>query len=183
MNVFLLTVLALSGTGGEAHIAPAEDVCTYEGYPEGVSGHGHKLHHATLHGGCMGPMPQTCYEPPYGCYHGSRWNNRYPAFHGTYYRKAYNYRNYFDYPWHAEMHEPTSQWSFHVTGDTGEPAPLPSIVSPEEASPGAERQAPPPIPMPTQASAELPLVEEVRSVLSKPKTAMYPANSLRTLRR
>ena len=61
-------------------------------------------------------MPQTCYDPPYGCYHGSRWNNRYPAFHGSYYRKAYNYRNYFDYPWYAELHEPTSPWSHRVTG-------------------------------------------------------------------
>jgi len=84
-------------------------------------------------------MPQTCYEPPYGCYHGSRWNTiAIRAFHGTYYRKAYNYRNYFDYPWHAEMHEPTSEFSFHVTGDTGAPGQLPPVVAPEGAGPEAE---------------------------------------------
>lgn len=182
MNVILLTVLALSGTGGEAQIAAADDVGIYADCPEGTGGHARKLHHATLHGGCMGPMPQTCYEPPYGCYHGSRWNNRYPAFHGTYYRKAYNYRNYFDYPWHAEMHEPTSEFSFHVTGDTGAPGQLPSVVAPEGASPGAEKQLPPP-PKPTQASLELPLVVEARTVSSKPKQTIAPANSLRTLRR
>jgi hypothetical protein len=183
MNVILLTVLALSGTGGESQVAPQDDTAgIYADGQECVSGHSRKLHGAVLHGGCMGPMPQTCYEPPYGCYHGSRWNNRYPAFHATYYRKAYNYRNYFDYPWHAEMHEPTSQWSYNVTGDTGAPAPLPSVISPEGAHPGAEKQAPPP-PMPTQASAELPLVEEVRAGLTQPKQAKVPANSLRTLRR
>jgi hypothetical protein len=176
MNVILLTVLALSGTGGEAQIAAADDVGIYADESVGASGHAHKLHHATLHGGCMGPMPQTCYEPPYGCYHGSRWNNRYPAFHGTYYRKAYNYRNYFDYPWHAEMHEPTSQWSFHVTGDTGAPAPLPA------ATPEAEKQVPP-LPTPTPASLELPLVVDASTVGVKPKRTITPANSLRTLRR
>ena len=182
MSVILLTVLALSGPGGEAQIAAADDVGIYADCPDGTGGHARKLHHATLHGGCMGPMPQTCYEPPYGCYHGSRWNNRYPAFHGTYYRKAYNYRNYFDYPWHAEMHEPTSEFSFHVTGDTGAPGQLPSVVAPEGARPGAEKQLPPP-PKPTQASLELPLVVEARTVSSKPKQTIAPANSLRTLRR
>ena len=182
MNVILLTVLALGGTGGEVHVA-AVDAGVYADDALCVDGHGHHrpMHGTTLPGHCKGPMPQTCYDPPYGCYHGSRWSNRYPAFHGAYYRKAYNYRNYFDYPWHAEMHEPTSQWSFHVTGDTGAPAPLP-LVHPEGATPGAEQQAPPP-PVPTQASGELPLMEEVRSTLSQPRQANAPANSLRTLRR
>ncbi len=178
MNVILLTVLALSGTGGEAQIASVDD-SAYAECPECISGHSRKLHGATLHGCCLGPMPQTCYDPPYGCYHGSRWSNRYPAFHGTYYRKAYNYRNYFDYPWHAEMHEPTSQWSHHVTGDTGAPAPLPALENPV---PGAEKQVPPQ-PMPTQASAELPLDDELRTILAQPKQAQAPANSLRSLRR
>ena len=182
MNIILLTVLALGGTGGESQIVPVDDGAYYADSGEVAGKHAHKLHGATLHGHCMGPMPQTCYEPPYGCYHGSRWNNRYPAFHGTYYRKAYNYRNYFDYPWHAEMHEPTSQFSFHVTGDTGEPTPLPPVVAPEGAKPGAEKLVPPP-PKPTQASAELPLVEEVRSIFEKPKQAKITTNGLRTLRR
>lgn len=52
--------------------------------------------------------------------------NRYPAFHGTFYRDAYNYRNYFDYPWHAEMHEPTSQFSYNTEPNTRNHAPLPA---------------------------------------------------------
>lgn len=159
MNVILLTLLSLTGTGGEIHVGPAAEGM-YADCPEcevGHARHGHRghLHGATLHGHCLGPMPQTCYDPPYGCYHGSRWSNRYPAFHGTYYRKAYNYRNYFDYPWHAEMHEPTSQWSYNVTGDSGEPAPLPTDAAPG-AHPGAEQQVPP-APVPTQASFQYPV--------------------------
>ncbi|MBX3415544.1 MAG: hypothetical protein KF708_22865 [Pirellulales bacterium] len=62
-----------------------------------------------------GPMPQTCYEPRYGCYPGNaRTNHRYPAFHGSYYRSPYNWRNAFDYPWHAEPHEPTSLFSYQT---------------------------------------------------------------------
>ena len=53
------------------------------------------------------PMPQTCYTPHYGCYPGNgRDIYRYPAFHGYYYRQAYNYRPLFEYPWQADMHEP-----------------------------------------------------------------------------
>jgi len=54
-----------------------------------------------------GPMPQTCYAPRFGCYPGNdRHMHRYPAFHGYYYRQAYNYRHVFDYPWHAAPHNP-----------------------------------------------------------------------------
>ncbi|MCE9547974.1 MAG: hypothetical protein K8T25_21080 [Planctomycetia bacterium] len=67
-------------------------------------------------------MPQTCYAPRYGCYPGNdRFVHRYPAFHGTYYRRPYNYRNLFDYPWHAELHEPTSMFSYHVPAPDDEP--------------------------------------------------------------
>jgi hypothetical protein len=60
-------------------------------------------------------MPQTCYAPRFGCYSGNdRFTHRYPAFHGTYYRRPYNYRNEFDYPWHAGLHEPTSLFSYNV---------------------------------------------------------------------
>jgi len=52
-------------------------------------------------------MPQTCYSPRFGCYPGNgRDIQRYPAFHGTFYRRAYNYRQVFEYPWHAAPHEP-----------------------------------------------------------------------------
>jgi hypothetical protein len=63
-------------------------------------------------------MPQTCYSPRYGCYPGNnRHLHRYPAFHGSYYRRPYNYRNVLDYPWHAELHEPTSLFSYNVEGE------------------------------------------------------------------
>lgn len=53
------------------------------------------------------PMPQTCYTPHFGCYPGNgRDIYRHSAFHGNYYRQAYNYRPLFEYPWQAGMHEP-----------------------------------------------------------------------------
>lgn len=53
------------------------------------------------------PMPQTCYSPTFGCYPGNgRDIQRYPAFHGNYYRRAYNYRHLSQWPWEAELHEP-----------------------------------------------------------------------------
>ena len=53
------------------------------------------------------PMPQTCYSPHFGCYPGNgRDIYRYPAFHGNYYRQAYNYRPLYEYPWQAGMVEP-----------------------------------------------------------------------------
>jgi hypothetical protein len=61
--------------------------------------------------------------------------HRYPAFHGTFTREAYNYRQYFDYPWHATPHEPTSMFSYNVEGE----------------SPAA---APPPVPVPATAGNE-----------------------------
>ncbi|NMC19003.1 MAG: hypothetical protein GYA33_01175 [Thermogutta sp.] len=61
----------------------------------------------TCLGDWFGPMPQTCYQPRFGCYPGNpRTIHRYPAFHGYYYRAPYNYRHYFEYPWHAAPHEP-----------------------------------------------------------------------------
>jgi hypothetical protein len=52
-------------------------------------------------------MPQTCYSPRFGCYPGNgRDIQRYPAFHGSYYRRPYNYRTLFEYPWYARPHEP-----------------------------------------------------------------------------
>jgi hypothetical protein len=60
-----------------------------------------------------GPMPQTCYSPRFGCYAGSsRTINRYPAFHGYYYRAPYNYRHYYEYPWHASPHDPQAFFTY-----------------------------------------------------------------------
>ncbi len=76
--------------------------------------------HGNHLGGWFGHMPQTCYSSRYGCYYGgNRYMSRYPAFHGTYYRRPYNYRNLFDYPWHAEMHEPTSMFSYNTLPESG----------------------------------------------------------------
>jgi hypothetical protein len=84
----------------------------------GACGGRHGHYHDGILGSWGGHMPQTCYDPRYGCYSGNaRYVHRYPAFHGTFYRRAYSYRNYFDYPWHAEMHEPTSLFSYNVVNE------------------------------------------------------------------
>ncbi|MCG8583267.1 MAG: hypothetical protein MI757_00970 [Pirellulales bacterium] len=108
-----------------------------------------------------GPMPQTCYQPRYGCYFsGNRHMHRYPAFHAYYYRRPYNYRNLFDYPWHAGLHEPTSLFSYNVppeedaddadpgfdNGNVSSPDELESIVPPlpesaRRTQPSDNRQA------------------------------------------
>ncbi len=55
----------------------------------------------------FGPMPQTAYDPNFGCYPGNaRTINRYPAFHGYYYDTPANYRHYTEYPWNADLAEP-----------------------------------------------------------------------------
>lgn len=66
----------------------------------------------------FGPMPQTCYQPRFGCYPGNaRDIHRYPAFHGYYYRQPYNYRHYFEYPWHAQPHEPLGYFAYPQVGE------------------------------------------------------------------
>lgn len=68
---------------------------------------------------CRDLMPQNGYSPRYGCYPGNaRHIHRYPAFHGWVYRKPYNYRQMFDYPWHAGLHEPTSLFGYNVEEQT-----------------------------------------------------------------
>jgi hypothetical protein len=87
-----------------------------------------------------GLMPQSCYGPAYGCYPGNdRRIQRYPAFHGNYYRNPYNYRNEFDYPWHAGLHEPTSLFSYNVVSETTDRAN-------ESSPPPIEDNAAPPPP-------------------------------------
>ena len=88
-------------------------------------------------GSCLcdwfGPMPQTCYGPRYGCYPGNnRYINRYPAFHGYYYRQPYNYQHVFEYPWHAAPHEPLP----YPGGET-------NAVSSEILGPGPVLPSPP----------------------------------------
>lgn len=92
-----------------------------------------------------GPEPQTCYAPRYGCYPGNnRFMHRYPAFHGYHYRRPYNYRNVFDYPWHAALHEPTSHFSYNVMdeGPAVQGAPLAPPIPAEEIHAPAVEESP-----------------------------------------
>lgn len=141
MHAVLLTVLALAGGDGA--------------YPmNNAALNDPNVAQAGFHGGCdtcngggggkykqpHWMMPQTCYNPKYGCYGADRHMNRYPAFHGNYYRRPYNYRNVFDYPWHAEMHEPTSFFSYHVNPP---PQQGPAV---QPLNPGVQYPAPAPAP-------------------------------------
>jgi len=105
---------------GDTYGAAADEACQCGEAGCDSCGHGYRR------GGKFGnrgqgrrrQMPQTCYNPSYGCYPGNnRHIHRYPAFHGVYYRRPYNYRNLFDYPWHAELHEPTSLFSYRVPAE------------------------------------------------------------------
>jgi hypothetical protein len=175
MHAILLTLVTLGGLNG-----PSQTITDYDaGYDSaqpcaacesGECAGGKAGHVKGFGGGWLGAMPQSCYDPPYGCYPGTRFMHRYPAFHGTYYRRPYNYRNVFDYPWHAGMHEPTSQFSYHVEN---EEVPTPNM---------------PPVPVPTNARYQQvnPLHQGVRQGLdvSVPTPAVRNASSqLRNLRR
>ena len=98
-------------------------------------------------GGCCGPMPQTCYSPRYGCYSGNnRHMHRYPAFHAYYYRRPYNYRNLFDYPWHADLHEPTSLFSYNVPAEEEAADDGPGFDNGNASSPERLEDIVPPLP-------------------------------------
>ncbi|WP_425616883.1 hypothetical protein NA78x_000544 [Anatilimnocola sp. NA78] len=145
MHAVLLTVLALTGGDGvysDYNVAPAghHGDCASCG---GGSGHGHYKQPHWM-------MPQSCYNPKYGCYGADRHMNRYPAFHGTYYRRPYNYRNVFDYPWHAELHEPTSHFSYHVQAQQQQQQPQPA---PPQPDPGMVQHPYAPGPMSAHAQA------------------------------
>jgi hypothetical protein len=129
MNAILLTVLAIGGAGGYG--GEYDGACEACATGHGHGGHGHADGH---HCACLGPMPQSCYEPSFGCYASTRFMQRYPAFHGYYYRSAYNYRHYFDYPWHAGLHEPTSNFSYNVPGQAAGESIIPPAPMPEAAS-------------------------------------------------
>jgi hypothetical protein len=148
MNAILLTVLALGGadsaaffgggqpTGGGGYVGgDGYDQC--DDCNNGGGGHHQGCGNR---GGWLGNMPQSCYNPSFGCYPSTRYMHRYPAFAGYYYRKAYNYRTYFDYPWHAGLHEPTSMFSYHVPGEVPAgaappPQPVPDAARLPQAQP------------------------------------------------
>lgn len=122
MHAILLTLAALgAGPGDKVILDPGAagfpEAPAWMGGPAPVdAGGGHPRHRDMKRAqrAMRNMMPQTCYDPVFGCYRGSRFMNRYPAFHGTYYRRPYNYRTVFDYPWHADPHEPTSLFSYNV---------------------------------------------------------------------
>jgi len=143
MNAILLTVLALSGAGGDTVSYGGEYADSCDTCSDGGGGHGH--HGSGHHCYWFGPMPQSCYNPSYGCYASTRFMNRYPAFHGYYYRNAYNYRHYFDYPWHAGLHEPTSHFSYNVPGSPAGESVVPPAPVPPAPVPDPTAEAPRPI--------------------------------------
>jgi len=103
-------VLVVLGDSGQEMPVTQEVIVTDTSAPSAtVAPTGHRPT-ATGHGWLVdwfGPMPQTCYQPRFGCYPGNpRTIHRYPAFHGYYYRAPYNYRHLFEYPWHAQPYEP-----------------------------------------------------------------------------
>jgi hypothetical protein len=135
MNAILVTVLALSGANGSHSL-----------YGAGAYDGGDAWCDECDEGGRHGKgdyrrgMPQSCYNPSFGCYPSTRFMHRYPAFHNYYAREAYNYRHYFDYPWHAGLHEPTSMFSYNVPGEA-------PVVAPPFPTPA-------PVPMPDSARRE-----------------------------
>lgn len=116
--IVVATVLCFFGLGGEDQLGEVgqeealgpEAVVVNEAPVVGRVKHTGHRPTATGHGWIVdwfGPMPQTCYQPRFGCYPGNpRTIHRYPAFHGYYYRNPYNYRHLFEYPWHAQPNEP-----------------------------------------------------------------------------
>lgn len=162
MHAVLLTLFLLPGANQEIaaveqqpYLADEAGGCATCGAAEGRCRHGCAI------GGVVkgavswgwdwfGPMPQTCYQPRFGCYPGnSRDIHRYPAFHGYYYREPYNYRHYFDYPWHAQPHEPLGYFSYQR--NNGVPGPDGQVPVEAPVPPAIENQpapAPPPAPKP-----------------------------------
>ena len=166
MHVALFTVIISTG------ISHGQGPSGYDQYPSSAQQHGESDGADEGYGGVyspdatfgrgglrasFGPMPQACYEPRYGCYSGNaRYTHRYPAFHGWFYRRPYNYRQYYDHPWHAELHEPTSLFSYDVSEEsvrrtpttsqhTGAPPVDPGPIGPQRIRPlpeGVLPQAP-----------------------------------------
>jgi hypothetical protein len=137
MNAILLTVLALGGADASTGYGGGYGGAGYGGDAGGycdqcdAGGNCGRGHLCGQRGCYLGPMPQSCYNPSFGCYPSTRFMNRYPAFHNYYYRSAYNYRHYFDYPWHAGLHEPTSMFSYHTPSEApaqGLPTPMPDAA-------------------------------------------------------
>ena len=146
MHAVLLTVLALAG--GDGAYPMQNSTVAAVGYQECDACNGGGGGHHNKYKQPKWMMPQTCYNPKFGCYAADRHMNRYPAFHGTYYRRPYNYRNEFDYPWHAELHEPTSFFSYHVNAPPQQTPAGQQLIQPLTQQPYA------PAPQPNSASQQ-----------------------------
>ena len=147
IKLFLLTVLAIAASFLVISQSMAEmpytttksqDCGQNFGAPKGWNG----LHRiADPEGGwqtkgvivdSFGPMPQTAYDPNYGCYPGNaRTIHRYPAFHGYYYDRPYNYRHYSEYPWNADITEPIPYPN--RVNHVGSQVIVPSVVTPADS--------------------------------------------------
>jgi hypothetical protein len=91
------------------------------------------------------PRAVWVYEPPYfNCYSRHRnWLDCYPGFHEQHYRRPYNYRVLFDYPWHENLHGPVPNGS--VCGEAWAHAPAIEPLAPHRRDPppgSARRPAP-----------------------------------------
>jgi len=135
----LLTVFLITGAGQAAYGPEEQPAAPCATCPAKAQDGGHAQD--GIKGALcdwFGSMPQTCYSPRFGCYPGNgRDIQRYPAFHGYYYRAPYNYRHYFDYPWHAEPHDPQPYFSHSGAPAEGglTPTPDPSVSSPAPNAP------------------------------------------------
>ena len=103
MHALVLTLAALGADTGGGLVGPVVDdhqsACACDHCGGGA--HGGRARKKDIRRALRAQrymMPQTCYDPTFGCYQGSRHMHRYPAFHGTFYRRPYNYRNLFDEP-------------------------------------------------------------------------------------
>ena len=144
MHAALLTILLIAGAdqpaaavAGQPAVVPATMVsscdCSGVGCDEcssGAVGSPGAYVGRSWFSDRLGPMPQTCYNPRFGCYAGTgRTMHRYPAFHGYYYRSPYNYQHYFEYPWHASPHDPRAFFTY------GQEMGAPEMIEPMPAAP------------------------------------------------
>lgn len=168
IKIFLLTVLEIAALFLFISQSMAEMPYTTTKSQDCGQNYGAPKGHAGLHrvadpeGGwqtkgpiidSFGPMPQTAYDPNYGCYPGNaRTIHRYPAFHGYYYDRPYNYRHYSEYPWNAEITEPRPYPN--RVNHVGSAVIMPSVITPGESIIG---------PAPTPAQAPQPSTEAIQT--------------------
>jgi len=187
MNLMMITLLTVGSAVGQVPASGQDYAAAEEYYEDCYEGGGHMgiSEHLRNKRAIHNTSPQTCYSPRFGCYHSNeRHMHRYPAFHGTYYRQAYNYRNYFDYPWHAGLHEPTSMFSYNVGEDQPERAePSNAPPTPPQArrtQPTVRPQASLPTPAAVAPSAYMAPAPATRRLGGSSTSAVKPASATET---